>query len=353
MLPSTNPMAGKGRRFVERSWRLRVGGRVLAFFCMASVFVQQGRGAPFWVLLVIDCLIWPHIARRAAHAWAVPYRGERLNLMVDSAMGGVWVAAMRFDLLPSALMLVMSGMDNMASGGMRLFLRGVLANLAGLAAGLLTFGFAFEPDTRLPTLLACLPFLAIYPLALGLAVYRISRKLAEQSRMLEGLSRTDGLTGLLNRRHWENLLVREFERCRATRYASSLLLIDLDHFKDVNDTRGHQAGDAVLSAFAGQLREHFRASDSIGRYGGEEFGVVLPGATLAEARTVAERFARAVRLQAKDAESVCPCTVSIGVAQCDEAMNDHAAWLKRADSSLYRAKMTGRDRVVAEQGEPA
>ncbi|MFP3758887.1 diguanylate cyclase AdrA, partial [Cupriavidus sp. SIMBA_020] len=81
--------------------------------------------------------------------------------------------------------------------------------------------------TRLPTLLACLPFLAIYPLALGLAVYRISRKLAEQSRMLEGLSRTDGLTGLLNRRHWENLLVREFERCRATRYASSLLLIDL------------------------------------------------------------------------------------------------------------------------------
>jgi diguanylate cyclase len=353
MLPSTNPMAGKGRRFVERVWRLRAGGRLLAFFCMASVFVQQGRGAPFWVLLVIDCLIWPHIARRAAHAWAVPYRGERLNLMVDSVMGGVWVAAMRFDLLPSALMLVMSGMDNMASGGMRLFLRGVLANLVGLAAGLLMFGFAFEPNTRLPTLLACLPFLAIYPLALGLAVYRISRKLAEQSRMLEGLSRTDGLTGLLNRRHWENLLVREFERCRATRYASSLLLIDLDHFKDVNDTRGHQAGDAVLSAFAGQLREHFRASDSIGRYGGEEFGVVLPGATLAEARTVAERFARAVRLQAKDEDSMCPCTVSIGVAQCDEAMNDHAAWLKRADSSLYRAKMTGRDRVVAEQGEPA
>ncbi|MBN3809503.1 diguanylate cyclase [Paraburkholderia sp. Ac-20347] len=346
-------MAGKGRRFVERVWRLRAGGRLLAFFCMASVFVQQGRGAPFWVLLVIDCLIWPHIARRAAHAWAVPYRGERLNLMVDSVMGGVWVAAMRFDLLPSALMLVMSGMNNMASGGMRLFLRGVLANLAGLAAGLLMFGFAFEPNTRLPTLLACLPFLAIYPLALGLAVYRISRKLAEQSRMLEGLSRTDGLTGLLNRRHWENLLVREFERCRATRYASSLLLIDLDHFKDVNDTRGHQAGDAVLSAFAGQLREHFRASDSIGRYGGEEFGVVLPGATLAEARTVAERFARAVRLQAKDEDSMCPCTVSIGVAQCDEAMNDHAAWLKRADSSLYRAKMTGRDRVVAEQGEPA
>jgi diguanylate cyclase len=353
MTPSTNPMAGKGRRFVERIWRLRMAGLGLGFFCVASVFVQQGRGAPLWALLVFHGFIWPHVARRAAHAWVVPYRGERFNLMIDSALGGLWVVAMRFNLLPSVLILVMLSMDNIAAGGAKFFIRGALAHLAGAAAGLLVLGLAFEPDTRMPTLVACLPFLIIYPLALGWTTYRISRKLAEQTRTLESLSRTDGLTGLLNRRHWENLLAQEFERCRATGYASSLLLIDLDHFKVINDTRGHPAGDAALQAFAALLREQFRLGDSIGRYGGEEFGVVLQGATLAEARAVAERFVAAVRVKTKEAGTTCPCTVSIGVAQCDDSMKDHAAWLELADASLYRAKVAGRDRVTAAPDDAA
>ncbi|WP_232071734.1 diguanylate cyclase [Paraburkholderia pallida] len=353
MASSTDPMTGKGKRFVERIWRLRMAGLGLGFFCVASVFVQQGRGTLLWALLVFHGFIWPHVARRAAHAWAVPYRGERVNLMVDSALGGLWVVAMRFNLLPSVLILAMLSMDNIAAGGARLFMRGVAAHLVGFALGLLVLGFAFEPDTRMPTMLACLPFLIVYPLALGWSTYRTSKKLAEQTRTLERLSRIDGLTGLLNRRHWEDLLAEEFERCRSAHYASSLLLIDLDHFKSVNDTRGHPAGDAVLQAFAALLREHFRVGDSIGRYGGEEFGIVLPGATLAEARAVAERFAASVRMKAQEAGTACPCTVSIGVAQCDETMPDYAAWLKQADASLYRAKVAGRDRVVAVHGDAA
>ncbi|WP_240161042.1 diguanylate cyclase [Burkholderia sp. Ax-1719] len=346
MKPSTHPMAGKGRRFVERIWRLRMVGLALGFFCVAPVFLQQQRGAILWALLVFHGFIWPHVARRAAHACVVPYRGERFNLMIDAAMGGFWVVAMRFNLLPSVLILVMLSMNDIAAGGLKLFSRGVAAHLLGLAVGWLTLGFVVEPETRMATLVACLPFLIVYPIALGWSTYRISKKLAEQTRTLEGLSRTDGLTGLLNRRQWEILLADEFERCRATRYASSLLLVDLDHFKVVNDTRGHQAGDAVLCAFAMLLREHFRVSDCIGRYGGEEFGIVLPGATLAEARSVAERFVATVREKNREAGGQCPCTVSVGVAQCDESMMDHAAWLKLADASLYRAKMTGRDRVV-------
>ncbi|WP_028220889.1 diguanylate cyclase [Paraburkholderia oxyphila] len=353
MASSTDPMTGKGRRFVERIWRLRMAGLGLGFFCVASVFMQQGRGPLLWALLVFHGFLWPHVARRAAHAWAVPYRGERVNLMVDSALGGLWVVAMRFNLLPSVLILAMLSMDNIAAGGARLFMRGAAAHLVGFALGLLVLGFAFEPDTRMPTMLACLPFLIVYPLALGWSTYRISKKLAEQTRTLERLSRIDGLTGLLNRRHWEDLLAEEFERCRSAHYASSLLLIDLDHFKSVNDTRGHPAGDAVLQAFAALLREHFRVGDSIGRYGGEEFGIVLPGATLAEARAVAERFAALVRMKAQEAGTACPCTVSIGVAQCDETMHDYAAWLKQVDASLYRAKVAGRDRVVATHGDAA
>lgn len=339
-------MAGKGKRFVERVYRLRIAGLGLGFFCVASVFAQQQRGFVLWALLVFHGFLWPHVARRAALACEVPYRGERFNLMVDAAFGGFWVVAMRLNLLPCVVVLVMLSMDNIAAGGLRLFLRGVLAHLAGFGIGFVMLGFAFEPMSTMPTILACLPFLVIYPLALGWATYRISQKLAEQTRTLERLSRTDGLTGLLNRRSWESVLAAEFGLCQERRYASSLLLVDLDHFKRVNDTHGHPAGDAVLQAFAAMLREHFRESDPIGRYGGEEFGVVLPGATLTEARAVAERLVARVREQAALDGAACPCTISVGVAQCELDMRDHIAWLQKADASLYSAKLGGRDRVV-------
>lgn len=352
MTAVTKPMAGKGKRFVERTYRLRIVGLGLGFFCVASVFAQQDRGFVLWGLLAFHGFLWPHVARRAALACEVPYRGEHVNLMIDAALGGFWVAAMRFNVLPCVLILVMLSMDNIAAGGLRLFGRGVVAHLVGFAVGLLALGFVFEPMSAMPTILACLPFLVIYPIALGWSTYRISQKLAEQTRTLERLSRIDGLTGLLNRRSWEAVLADEFTRCRASGYASSLVLVDLDHFKRVNDTRGHPAGDAVLQAFATLLRENFRENDQIGRYGGEEFGVVLMGATLSEARAIAERLVAKVRERAAEAGAACPCTISAGVAQCEQVMRDHIAWLQAADSSLYGAKVGGRDRVVVAEALP-
>ncbi|WP_296660400.1 diguanylate cyclase [Paraburkholderia sp.] len=343
---ATKQMAGKGARFVERVYRLRIAGLGLGVFCVASVLAQQERGFVLWALLVFHGFLWPHVARRAALACNVPYRGERVNLMIDAVFGGFWVAAMRFNVLPCVLILTMLSMDNIAAGGLGFFARGILAHLAGLAAGLLILGFAFEPMSLMPTILACLPFLIVYPIALGWSTYRTSRKLAEQAHALDRLSRTDGLTGLLNRRSWEGVLAGEFARSRASRYASSLLLVDLDHFKRVNDTHGHPAGDVVLQTFATTLRAHFRECDQIGRYGGEEFGVVLPGATLAEARARAEQLVATVRGLASRADAGCPCTISVGVAQCDLVMRDHIAWLQKADASLYDAKLGGRDRVV-------
>jgi len=352
MNAATKQVAGKGKRFVERVYRLRIVGLGLGFFCVASVFAQQHRGLVLWALLAFHGFVWPHIARRAALAGEVPYQGERVNLMIDAAFGGFWVAAMRFNVLPCVLILVMLSMDNIAAGGVKLFLRGAVAHAAGVAAGVLVLGFAFEPMSLMPTILACLPFLVIYPIALGWATYRISRKLAEQTRTLARLSRIDGLTGILNRRTWEDVLADEFERSRTSGYASSLLLVDLDHFKVVNDTRGHPAGDAALLAFADILREHFRECDRIGRYGGEEFGIVLPGATLTQARTAAERLVVTVRERALCEDAACPCTISVGVAQSDLAMRDYSAWLKKADASLYDAKVAGRDRVVVAPAPP-
>ncbi|MFL9906836.1 diguanylate cyclase [Paraburkholderia sp. RL17-337-BIB-A] len=344
---NTNRYAGKGKCFTARIYRLRVIGLGIGSFCVASVLTELHANLLLWALLIFHGFIWPHIAYRVALAWTVPYRGERVNLMVDAAFGGFWVVAMRFNILPSVLILALLSTNNIAAGGLPLFVRGIVAHVVGVAVGVLTLGFAFAPQSQMSTILACLPFLFLYPLALGWTTYSTSQKLAAHARELERLSQTDGLTGLWNRRHWEGLLAQQFELCRAEKLQSCLVLFDLDHFKRVNDTRGHAAGDAALRSFAIFLREHLRPEDIIGRYGGEEFGVILPGLSLADAETIVELLLLALRSRASQSEGTLLCTTSAGLSGHRPDMTSFTEWLMEADRCLYDAKSNGRDRLVA------
>jgi diguanylate cyclase len=320
-------LAGKGKRFAKRIYRLRVVGLGIGFFCVASVFAQMQASSVLWALLVFYGFVWPHAAYRLALAREVPYRGERLNLLIDAAFGGLWLVAMRFNVLPSVLILAMLGMNNIAAGGVRLFLKGVVAHVCGAAIGLETLGFALEPQSQMPA-------------------YRLSQKLAERSKELERLSQTDGLTGLWNRRYWESLLADEFERCRVEGASSCLLLLDLDYFKLVNDTQGHCAGDSALQGFADVLKQTLRGGDIIGRYGGEEFGAILSNSSLPEAREIVERLLQRIRVLANQHDARCPCTASAGLAEYKLVMPSHHAWLQDADRCLYGAKTRGRNRLV-------
>jgi diguanylate cyclase (GGDEF)-like protein len=128
-------------------------------------------------------------------------------------------------------------------------------------------------------------------------------------------------------------------------------MLDIDHFKKINDTYGHTIGDEVLRTLGSELREHIRYPDTIGRYGGEEFLIVLPHSTLKAASEQAERLCRYVRsLRIKAGEQEIAITVSIGVAQYKIQKEDWQALLNRADTALYRAKNSGRDQwAVAEE----
>jgi diguanylate cyclase (GGDEF)-like protein len=169
---------------------------------------------------------------------------------------------------------------------------------------------------------------------------------------LRHLSVRDPLTGLFNRRYLEETLEREVHRANREGQSLGLLLIDLDHFKRLNDTRGHQAGDEALRAMGQLLLRSVRAGDVACRFGGEEFVVLLPGATLAGAVGRAEQLradlARvAVSYRGQDLE---PITASIGVAALPELCVTATALLRAADTATYRAKRDGRDRIaVAER----
>lgn len=168
---------------------------------------------------------------------------------------------------------------------------------------------------------------------------------ARVRRELEHLARHDALTGLFNRRHFLEQARAELERDRRYRRPAVVGMADLDHFKRVNDTYGHAAGDAVLQAFAERVRDSVRQSDLVCRYGGEEFAFLFPETTLDEAQRLAERIRGALRESAiavGDAEAV-PVTVSIGLADATNGSLDQA--LNAADEAMYQAKRLGRDRV--------
>jgi diguanylate cyclase (GGDEF)-like protein len=165
------------------------------------------------------------------------------------------------------------------------------------------------------------------------------------------LSSRDALTGLANRRHFEAALAAEIDRVARAGEAALLLLLDIDHFKKVNDTYGHPAGDAVLRAVAGSLADCVRPMDTVARFGGEEFAVILPNCEPAFGHTVAERIragihARSVPVAPGVALQV---TVSIGGAFAPKWVRTSGAlWIERADQQLYRAKAAGRNRTHLE-----
>ena len=161
----------------------------------------------------------------------------------------------------------------------------------------------------------------------------------------EEVSHTDALTFLPNRRYIIGNLQQEVNF--ADRYGTPLTIsmLDLDHFKNINDTYGHTAGDEVLRTLASELRNHIRHPDMIGRYGGEEFMILLPHSTLKAASEQAERLRKHVRsLGIKSGENEITVTVSIGIAQYRVDGETWEDLLNRADAALYEAKNTGRDR---------
>ena len=164
---------------------------------------------------------------------------------------------------------------------------------------------------------------------------------------LAHLSRTDRMTQLFNRGYWEEIAGREFTRCQRYDHRSCLVMFDIDHFKSVNDTYGHQVGDEVIRALASAVREEVRESDLAGRYGGEEFAVVLNETDASGAHTFCERIRE--RIEAMTVEALGQSvrfTISLGYAELQAEHESLEAWMKQADAALYYSKETGRNRTT-------
>jgi len=297
-----------------------------------------------WIIssLFIVCLTWPHFAFLWAKQSKQIQNTVINSLLFDSFFGGLWVPLMSFELIPCVIIITALMMSNISAGGFKLLIRGLIILLLAIVFSSLLINPSVQYESTVTVILACIPMITFYPMVLAAINYKLTRLLILQRGKLLHLSRNDSLTGVFSRRYWEQRLLEEFERCQRSGEKACVMMLDIDHFKNINDSYGHLVGDNVLKQF-GQILQQLRASDIAGRYGGEEFAILLPNSDLEKSLLVAERLRQDIENTQFD--SIEKCTVSIGIASLEQQYEDAFKWLDNADQALYQAKKEGRNRV--------
>lgn len=335
----------------KRVYRFRTLGMGLGFLPVSAVLIELGAAWPAWTWAICCCLLWPHVAYQLASRHRDPFHAELRNLSIDSALAGSLASLMHFNLLPSVVLLTVASADKINTGVRGLLLRSLPGMLLGLVVMAALTGFSFRPATSTIVLITSLPIMIIHTLAVSLSSYQLIRKVQSQNVRLDELTRVDSLTRLESRGHWQEQVSLLLASHVAGTAQASMLLVDVDLFKQINDRHGHATGDDVLRAIASAIEASLPPGSHAGRIGGDEFAVAVPvGESIATdiaseilVRVEALQFARIPRLH---------CSVSIGIA---EPVNDDStlrAWLEAADRALYRAKAAGRNRISSRDSSP-
>ncbi|MEO9080237.1 MAG: diguanylate cyclase [Rhodanobacter sp.] len=347
--PSSRRPARSNQRDLlpHRVYRFRMLGMGLAGLPLCLVLQEHHAPIGSWLWSIFTCLLWPQLAYWRARRSRTPFNTELHNLMFDSAIAGSWVVLMHFNVLPSVLMITVATADKINTGVRNLWRRSLPGMLLAILAGGLLTGFAFQPETSMPVLLACLPIMLIHTMGVSLASYRLVRRVQQQNQRLDELSRMDVLTGLDNRGCWQACADTLLQQSREQAQPATLIMVDVDSFKEINDRHGHVLGDDVLCEVAAILRHGNDEDACIGRFGGDEFAIALP-IPLAQAIVVAERIRHTVeRLNLPQAPDL-RCSISLGLAEATVTDTTLREWIESADRALYCAKQAGRNRTVSE-----
>jgi len=353
---------------VSNNYRLRTASYILISTGLALHMASVGAATLTWTLLLMHFLLLPHLLYWRAMRAPDPSSAELANLLIDALLIGVWIGALHFPLWPSFSMAIGCMMNITNNRGGKGVLPCLLALSTGILAGIGLAGFSLSPHTTWPTTAFCIVGIALYLITtanvsnrrnqqlraarenLRLGEQALQQQLAEiqvlQAKLKEQAVH-DALTGLFNRRYLDTIVPHELARCARDRAPLCLMMMDIDHFKQVNDTYGHQGGDEVLKALAQLLTDSVRASDVACRYGGEEFLLVLPNMPVENALLRAEQWRASFAALAVEFAGACiESTVSIGIACFPDDGCDPAVLIRCADLALYRAKALGRNQVV-------
>jgi diguanylate cyclase (GGDEF)-like protein len=376
--PARGPDAtAHARALLAPIHRVRSVGSVLGLLMLGAHLQAQAAGPWLWGLLLAHMLLYPPLL----HAWVMraanPLHAGLHAFWLDALLLGLWAGGLGYPLWITFAL----GISNLVSvmlyrGPRATAVAAALFVLPGLLLWWLNWQGAPPPHTTaLTTALAALG-LAVFLLLVARLNHRRTLKLHDTREALRHSARAqqdlnevlraqlhanrtlqeqlseqahrDALTGLYNRRYLDATLQRELARCARESLPLSLVLLDLDHFKHINDRWGHPVGDAVLRQLAARLTAQARLADVACRYGGEEFLMLLPGMPAEVALLRAEGWRADFAADAlRHGSETIPVTLSAGVATYPQDGITAQALIGAADQALYRAKTSGRNRVVA------
>ncbi|MEN4883227.1 diguanylate cyclase [Pantoea agglomerans] len=342
--PDDIQLKRRSTRFVRRMFMMRQLGTFLCFLPILSVLMELGKSLELCALLFTNAFVWPYAAFRLALRSRDPTGFERKNLTLDAAFGGFWVATMALSPLPSIIIMAVLISDRYSAGGwvqlksalQAFLLTFLLAWLAEKAPLQLTF------STR--TVWLTLPLASGYLLALSVVSHNLTLSLRKKNQELERIALMDPGLKIPNRRLFERRLESEFLRTQRGEGKAWLMLLDVDHFKQVNDTFGHEAGDFLLAEISALLRDSVGLKDIPARFGGDELCVIVRDADETSIMQLAEEIKQGIALLRLPASSTFQCSVSIGIAPARDAATIHE-WLRCADKALYQVKRAGRNDV--------
>ena len=363
-------------------WIVPVYHRMRALsFVYALVFVglylyDGAYPTSYWLCAVFQFTVYPHLVYWRARRAVDSQRAELNNLLLDIGLWGLWAVALGFPRWICFSLFIASAINSAISRGHTGLLMALAAYGGGLGLGLALFGVQSGPAESQWVSDMCMVGLTGYLWGIGALSFRRTRSLRRlrgeliQSQQdlqtanetlrarlaeieglqhnLESQANRDPLTGLFNRRYLESTTERELARGRREGIPVTLLLLDLDHFKSINDRYGHAVGDEVLRQFGALLQGGTRREDVPCRLGGEEFVLLLPGMSVANALARGEEIRRRVEaLTVPSPQGEVRATISIGVAGFPSQGEHLEDLIKCADLALYAVKRSGRNGVRA------
>lgn len=376
MTPAPTPSRPTGPHWVVgNNHRIRSLSFAYAAGFLSLLLWGQDRPAWFWAVVLGHMFVFPHLAWLRAVRSRDPLAAELANLVVDSAVWGALCAALGFPPWASFSLLITSVVNNTINQGARGMGRSIAAFVAAAGvvaaltqpawpreesawvAGLSGFGtvgyllaIALVAHVRIRRARGVREQLRQRESELRVANAALGERIAQVERLSEELAvlaNRDPLTDLFNRRYFQETITREAARCRRLAAPMSLVLLDIDHFKSINDRFGHATGDDVIRRLGALLGESVRQEDVACRIGGEEFALLMPAmardVALQRADTLRERFA-GLRFDTEDGPM--GCTLSAGVATFPADADTPDALMREADRALYAAKRAGRNAVM-------
>lgn len=360
-------------------WSVRLNrvNRIASYLMLFAILgahmrTQSPAYGPYaWTLLGLQFMVYPHVAYWRACRAADTRQAELHNLTIDSLLFGIWAAALGFPVWITFTLFITTTINHALYRDPWAMTHSAAAIAVGVLLAVAFGGLHFSPATDWPTTVLCIIGLTLYLVIVANVAYtrnhqlhrvRKQLQLDEQAlqkqldeinalqRQLSDQANRDALTGLYNRRYLDSTLERELARCQREGLPLSLMLIDLDHFKRINDTYGHAVGDIVIQKVAEAMLAIAPDQAMTARFGGEEFVMLVPNASIDRAQQLAEKVRTSIErlrlVRRHDKLEIAPFTISVGVAlrQREESIEP---LFDRADKALYRAKHNGRNCVVA------